>query len=101
MHTFDVLVWEDSLSDRSMGYSAWCTYVLGVSGQGDTEEEALAEVAGMITDVMNDPDDAAESLMDEKTAAEEMADLMRDLDDDGIHHWLRRVSVPDPTLAGV
>ena len=49
MYTFDVLVWEDPLEDRTMGYGAWCSYVVGVSGQGDTEEEALADIVSAMT----------------------------------------------------
>ena len=93
MHTFDVVVWPGTLSDGSTCYAAWCTYVAGVWGQGDTEEAALAEIAGMIEDVVNDPEDAAESMVDYETAAAKMADLMQELKDDGTACWVRSVSV--------
>ena len=99
MNTFDVVVWKGELSDGSTCYAAWCSYVSGVWGQGDTESEALAEVAGMIVDVVNDPDDAAESLVDYETAAAKTAELMQELKDDGTDSWVRRVSVAASELA--
>lgn len=101
MYTFDVLVWEDPLEDGSMGYGAWCSYVHGVWGQGDTEEEALEEVTLIISDVINDPEDQAESLVDPEAAAAEMADMIREREAEGIPCWTRQVSVGDPELAGV
>ena len=101
MHTFDVLVWEDPLEDGSMGYGAWCSYVHGVWGQGDTEEEALEEVTLIISDVINDPEDLAESLVNPEDAAIEMADIIREREAEGIPCWTRQVSVADPELAGV
>ena len=101
MYTFDVLVWEDPLEDGSMGYGAWCSYVLGVWGQGDTEEESLEEVTLIISDVINDPEDLAESLVNPEDAAIEMADIIREREAEGIPCWTRQVSVADPELAGV
>ena len=101
MYTYDVLVWKGELSDGSTCYAAWCSYVAGVWGQGDTEAAALAEVAGMIEDVVNDPADAAESMVDYESAAAEMDDLMRELKDDGTDCWVRRVSAAAAELAGV
>ena len=101
MHTFDVVVWQGVRSDDTACYAAWCSYVLGVWGQGDTEEEALAEVVAMITDVINDPDDAAESLVDAEAAMAAMDNLRSELDGNGTSHWLRRVSVPGFKLAEV
>ncbi len=101
MYTFDVLVWEGELSDGSTCYAAWCSYVYGVWGQGDTEEEALTEVRLMITDVIEDPADLAESLVDSKAAAAEIADMIREREAEGISCWVRQVSVADPELAGV
>ena len=101
MYTFDVLVWEDPSEDGSTGYGAWCSYVHGVWGQGNTEEEALTEVRLMMTDVVNDPEDLAESLVDPEAAAAEMADMIREREAEGIPCWTRQVSVADPELAGV
>ena len=84
-----------------MGYGAWCSYVHGVWGQGDTEEEALEEVTLIISDVINDPEDLAESLVNPEDAAIEMADIIREREAEGIPCWTRQVSVADPELAGV
>ena len=101
MYTFDVLVSKGELSDGSTCYAAWCSYLYGVWGQGDTEEEALTEVRLMMTDVVNDPEDLAESLVDPEAAAAEMADMIREREAEGVPCWTRQVSVADPELAGV
>ena len=79
MYTFDVLVWEDQLEDGSTGYGAWCSYVLGVWGQGDTEEEeALADIVSVMTDVIRERTRGrmGRSLADPETAASEMAEIV-------------------------
>ena len=101
MYTFDVLVSKDELSDGSTCYAAWCSYLYGVWGQGDTEEEALTEVRLMMTDVVNDPEDLAESLVDPEVAAAEMADMIREREAEGVPCWTRQVSVADPELASI
>ena len=101
MYTFDVLVSKGELSDGSTCYAAWCSYLYGVWGQGDTEEEALTEVRLMMTDVVNDPGDLAESLVDPEVAAAEMADMIREREAEGVPCWTQQVSVADPELAGV
>ncbi len=101
MYTFDVLVSKGELSDGSTCYAAWCSYLYGVWGQGDTEEEALTEVRLMMTDVVNDPEDLAESLVNPEDAANEMAGMMREREAEGVSCWVRQVSVADPELAGV
>ena len=101
MYTFDVLVSKGELSDGSTCYAAWCSYLYGVWGQGDTEEEALTEVRLMMTDVVNDPEDLAESLVDPEAAAAEMADMIREREAEGVPCWTRQISVADPELAEV
>jgi predicted RNase H-like HicB family nuclease len=101
MYTFDVLVWEDPSEDGSMGYGTWCSYVYGVWGQGDTEEEALQEIKLMITDVVNDPQDLAESLVDPQDAEAEITDMIRERETEGVPCWIRQISVTDSELAGV
>lgn len=56
MYTFDVLVSKGELSDGLICYAEWCSYLYGVWGQGDTEEEALEEVTLIISDAINDPE---------------------------------------------
>ena len=62
-----------------MGYGAWCSYVIGVSGQGDTEEEALADIVSVMTDVILHPWEDGKSLADGAQAAAEMAAIMEEL----------------------
>ncbi len=101
MDTFDVVVWEDSLSDGSTCYAAWCSYVLGVSGQGDTEAEALEDITSAMTDVIHYPWDDGVSLADFETAAAEMADVMRELSAEGTPFKVNRVSIPAKEPASV
>ena len=101
MHAFDVLVWEDTTSDGSIGYAAWCSYVLGVGGQGNTEEEALADITSMMTDVILHPWEDGESLADPATAATEMAEIMAELSAESIPHQMHRVSILSELAANV
>ncbi len=101
MHTFDVLVWEDPLDDGTMGYGAWCSYVLGVWGQGGTEEEALADIVSVMTDVIRHPWDDGKSLADEEKAAAEMAEIMEELSAEGVLYKMHQVSISSELPAGV
>ena len=101
MHTFDVLVWEDTTSDGSVGYAAWCSYVLGVGGQGDTEEEALADITSMMTDVILHPWEDGKSLADEAQAAAEMAEIMEELSSEGVPYKIHKVSISTELPASV
>lgn len=42
---YEVVVWRGTLSDGSICYAAICPAVAHAHGQGDTEDEALADVA--------------------------------------------------------
>ena len=94
MHTFDVLVWPGELSDGSTCYGAWCSYVLGVWGQGDTEAAALADITAAMTDVIHYPWEDGESLADYEKATAEMANLMQELSAEGISYQVHQVSIP-------
>ena len=48
MTQYDVVVWRELLSDGSPCYAAVCPAVNHAHGQGDTEAEALADVADAI-----------------------------------------------------
>ncbi len=100
MYTFDVLVSKGKLSDGSTCYAASCSYVYGVWSQGDTEE-ALEVIRLIITDVINDPEDLAESLVDPKAAADEMTEMIREREAEGIACWTRIVSVADAEPANI
>ena len=101
MNTFDVIVWKGELSDGSICYAAWCSYVLGVGAQKDTEEEALESITAMMVDTITHPWSDESSLADEQTAAKEMAELMRELESDGTPYRVHRVTLPIPELADV
>lgn len=101
MHTFDVVVWEDSLSDGSICYGAACAYVLGVWGQGETEAEALADIASSMTDVIHHPWDDGKSLAEYEKAAAEMATLVRELTDENVSYQIHRVTIPTEEPASV
>ncbi len=101
MYTFDVLVWEDPSSDGSMGYGAWCSYVVGVGGQGDTEEEALADITSMMTDVILHPWEDGKSLADAAQAAAEMAEIVEELSAEGVPYKVHKVSISTELPASV
>ncbi|MCY4558739.1 MAG: hypothetical protein OXF79_20655 [Chloroflexi bacterium] len=101
MHTFDVVTWEGTLSDGSTCYSAWCSYVLGVGAQEDTEAEAVESITAMMTDVIQHPWDDGKSLADHAAASAEMADLMRELADEGISYQVHQVTLAIPEPADV
>jgi predicted RNase H-like HicB family nuclease len=64
---YDVVVWRDSLSDGSICYAAICPAVDHAHGQGDTEKEALIDVADtMAVYLEHQPDriKAGQSLQD-------------------------------------
>ena len=101
MHTFDVITWKGTLSDGSTCYSAWCSYVLGVGAQGDTEAEALEGITAMMVDAIDNPWPDGAALADEPAAESEMADLMRELTNEGISYCVHRVTLPIPEPADV
>ena len=84
-----------------MGYGAWCSYVVGVGGQGDTEEEALADITSMMTDVILHPWEDGKSLADEAQAAAEMAEIVEELSAEGVPHKMHRVSISAEMPASV
>ena len=101
MRTFDVLVWEDTTSDGSIGYSAWCSYVVGVWGQGDTVEEALADITSAMADIIHYPWDDGVSLANPEEAAAKMADLAQRLSNEGAPYSVHQVPIPATEAAGV
>ena len=44
MDSFEVVVWQDEISDGTRHYAAWCPAAIGVWGQGDTEAEAMSDI---------------------------------------------------------
>ena len=101
MYTFDVLTWPGTLSDGSTCYGAWCSYVVGVWGQGETEEEALAEIISVMTDVILHPWEDGVSLADPQNAAAEMAEIMEEISAEGIPYKMHSVSISSEQPAEV
>ncbi len=101
MHTFDVVTWEGALSDGSTCYAAWCSYVLGVGAQGDTEAEALESITDMMVDAITDPWPDGSGLADKQTAKAAMADLIQELAGEGISYRVHHVTLATPEPADV
>ena len=84
-----------------MGYGGWRSYVVGVWGQGDTEGEALADIASVMTDVILCPWEDGKSLADEAEAAAEMAEIIEELLSEDIPYKMHHVSISTELPAGV
>ena len=96
MDTFEIVIWEDETSDGTVGYASWCTAVIGVSGQGETEEEALADIAASISLEIYEPWPAdAPVFYEADVAAAKLVRLLADLDAEGITHWMRYLTMDD------
>ena len=96
MDTFEIVIWEDETSDGTVGYASWCTAVIGVSGQGETEEEALADIASSMSVNIFEPWPAdAPIFYEADVAAAEQVDLLAELDAMGITHWMRHLTMDD------
>ena len=86
---YDVVVWRDTLSDGSTCYAAICSAVRRVHGQGDTEEEALAEIAEAMACFLElEP----ERIKHDKAADDDLASLIADLEAEGVVPWVRLVA---------
>lgn len=96
MDTFDVVLWQDTLSDGSPCYAAWCTAVLGVSGQGQTEDEAIADILSAMAANIFDPWPTDwPSVQDVKIAKAEQEQLVAELTESGVWHRLHYVTRDD------
>ena len=96
MMQYDVVVWRGVLSDGSICYAAVCPAVNHAHGQGDTEAEALADVAdtiGVFLDLI--PYDFVKTGPD---AEAEKAELIADLAENGTECRVTQVA-PGRSLA--
>ena len=85
----EVVVWQDELSDGSTCYAAVFPALNHANGQGDTEEEALVEVAdGIACFLEHIPD----RLKTGQAAEDEMAELVAELTAEGMECWFRKVT---------
>lgn len=85
----EVVVWQDDLSDGSTCYAAVFPALNHANGQGDTEEEALAEVADSIACFLGH---IPERLKTGQAAQDEMSELVAELTAEGVEHWFRKVT---------
>ncbi len=85
---YEVVVWRGVLSDGSTCYAAICPAVHHANGQGDTEEEALAEAADSIACFL---EHIPEKVKTGQAAQDEMAELVAELTAESITHWFRQV----------
>ena len=88
MMEYDVVIWSDELSDGSTCYAAICPAVAYAHGQGDTEDEALIDVADTMAVFANEMPGkvkTGQAALDALTA--EIAELTAD----GVVVWVRQV----------
>ena len=85
---FDVVVWRDTLSDGSTCYAAICPAVDRAHGQGDTEDEALVDVADTMAIYLDHKPDRLKTGQAARKAA---SDLIAELTTDGVRPWKRKV----------
>ena len=89
MMQYDVVVWRELLSDGSPCYAAVCPAVNHAHGQGDTEAEALADVADAIALFLEHiPWDFVKT---GSAAEDEMNELLDELRSEGVKTWTFQV----------
>ena len=85
---YDVVIWRDTLSDGSICYAAICPAVAYAHGQGDTEEEALADVADTMAVFSGEmPGRVKTGQAAQDALSEEIAELTAE----GVVFWVRQV----------
>lgn len=85
---YDVVVWRDTLSDGSICYAAICPAIDRAHGQGDTEAEALMDVADTMAIYL---DHQPDRVIVGEPAQEAVAALISELATEGVAPWLCRV----------
>ena len=90
MMQYDVVVWRELLSDGSTCYAAVCPAVNHAHGQGDTEAEALADVANTVALFLERiPYDFVKT---GPAAEDEMNELLDELRSEGVKTWTFQVA---------
>ena len=92
---YDVVIWRGILSDGSICYAAICPAVCLAHGQGDTEAEALSDVADAMAVFMERIPDRVKT---GQPTRDKLSELIAELADDGIICWVRQV---EPARAAV
>ena len=85
---YDVVVWRDTLSDGSVCYAAICPAIDRAHGQGDTEAEALVDVADTMAIYL---DHKPEKSKTGQAAQEAVSELIAELTADGVLPWIGQV----------
>ena len=85
---YDVVVWRDTLSDGSTCYAAICPAVAHAHGQGDTEDEALADVADTMAVFAEKMPGRVKT---GQAAQDALAEEITELTADGVVIWIRQV----------
>ena len=86
---FDVAVWRGTLSDGSTCYAAICPAIDHAHGQGDTEEEALIDVADTMALFLEHQPDRFKA---GQAAQDELSQLIAELAEDGTACWVKPVA---------
>ena len=85
---YDVVIWRDTLPDGSICYAAICPAVDRAHGQGDTETEALTDVADAMASYL---DHKPDRYVTGQAAQEAVSKLMAELTAEGVAPWIRPV----------
>ena len=85
---YDVVVWRDTLSDGSACYAAICPAIAHAHGQGDTEEEALVDVADTMA-VFSEK--MPGRIKTGQAARDALSEEIEELTADGVAVWIRQV----------
>ena len=85
---YDVVVWRGTLSDGSICYAAICPAISHAHGQGDTEEEVLADVADTMALFL---EKMPGKIKTGQAAQDALSEEMSELNADGVECWVRQV----------
>lgn len=86
---YDVVIWRDTLSDGSICYAALCPALRHAHGQGDTEDEALCEIAEALACFL---EREPERVKTGQAARDALTDLIAELTAEGVNPWVRQVA---------
>ena len=86
---YDVVVWRGTLSDGSTCYAAICPAVDHAHGQGDTEEEALVDVADTMAVYL---DHKPERFKTGQEAQDAIRRLKEDLAENRTYCWVKQIA---------
>ena len=85
---YDVVVWRDTLSDGSICYAALCPALRHAHGQGDTEDEALCEIAEALACFLEREPEREKT---GQAAQDALTELIAELTAEDVDPWVRQV----------